>query len=146
MAGASANLKKAIALGEPGGFIRCFVNLGHQMADLIKQQLITQEGNVSYLVQILKAFGEDVGQQARHESDKVQQRYQILPNHLTDRELEIMDLLARGLQNKHIAANLSITKETVKSHLKTIFKKLGASNRQNAVYRAVSFGLISGKS
>ena len=52
---------------------------------------------------------------------------------LTDREREILGLFAEGFQNKLIAARLSIATETVKAHAKSIFRKLGVTNRVQAV-------------
>src|SRR5687767_4721508 len=61
---------------------------------------------------------------------------------LTPRESEVLALLADGLSNKTIARALGISDETVKFHLTAIFGKLGASNRTDAVRRAMARGLI----
>lgn len=61
---------------------------------------------------------------------------------LTPRELEVLQLLAEGLPNKRIAQRLSISDHTVKFHLDTIFGKLDAHSRTEAVTRAVRLGLI----
>jgi DNA-binding NarL/FixJ family response regulator len=61
---------------------------------------------------------------------------------LTARELEVLAHLADGLSNKAIATRLGISDETVKFHLSTIFGKLGASNRTDAVRQALRKGLI----
>jgi DNA-binding NarL/FixJ family response regulator len=61
---------------------------------------------------------------------------------LTPREREILAMLAEGLPNKSIAARLGISDHTVKTHLEAIFDKLGASNRADAVARAVRSGLL----
>jgi DNA-binding NarL/FixJ family response regulator len=61
---------------------------------------------------------------------------------LTPREREILAMLAEGLPNKLIASRLSISEHTVKTHLEAIFDKLGASNRAEAVARAVRSGLL----
>lgn len=62
---------------------------------------------------------------------------------LTLREREVLDQLARGLGNKRIAATLGIAERTVKFHLGSIFAKLGARNRTDAVARAAEAGLIA---
>ena len=62
---------------------------------------------------------------------------------LTPREVEVLELLAEGLPNKAIAARLGISDQTVKFHVAAIAGKLGASNRTDAVRRAVRRGLIT---
>ncbi|HLF91700.1 MAG TPA: response regulator transcription factor [Anaerolineales bacterium] len=62
---------------------------------------------------------------------------------LTDRETEVLTLVAKGYTNKAIAVQLSISDRTVQGHLAKIFIKLQAASRTEAVMRAVSFGWIS---
>ncbi len=64
------------------------------------------------------------------------------PETLTPRELEVLRLLARGLENKEIAAELVIAERTVKFHVSSIQGKLGAGNRTEAVVIAAKQGLI----
>ena len=61
---------------------------------------------------------------------------------LTPRELQVIELVADGLPNKAIAAALRVSDETVKFHLGSIFGKLGASNRTDAVRLALRRGLV----
>jgi DNA-binding NarL/FixJ family response regulator len=62
---------------------------------------------------------------------------------LTDRELDVLRLAARGFTNKAIGVQLSISDRTVQGHLAHSFSKLQASSRTEAVMRAVSLGIIS---
>jgi DNA-binding NarL/FixJ family response regulator len=62
---------------------------------------------------------------------------------LTDREAEVLTLVAKGFTNKAIAVQLSISDRTVQGHLAKIFVKLQAASRTEAVMRAVSFGWIT---
>jgi DNA-binding NarL/FixJ family response regulator len=61
---------------------------------------------------------------------------------VTARELEVLCLVARGRQNKEIARDLAVTERTVKFHLSALMRKLGASNRVEAVSAAIRLGLI----
>src|SRR4051812_18012957 len=65
------------------------------------------------------------------------------PEQLTARELDVLELIAEGLPNKTIAARLGISDQTVKFHASSIQGKLGASNRTDAVRRAVRRGLVT---
>jgi len=62
---------------------------------------------------------------------------------LTERELEVLHLLAQGMPNKEIAANLVISERTAKFHVSSIMSKLGATNRTEAVALAAQHGLIT---
>jgi DNA-binding NarL/FixJ family response regulator len=62
---------------------------------------------------------------------------------LTAREIEVLELVTEGLSNKVIAERLGISDQTVKFHLASITGKLGASNRTDAVRRAVRAGLVT---
>ena len=61
---------------------------------------------------------------------------------LTARERDILAIISQGLSNKRIARALKISPETVKSHAKSIFLRLAVSTRAEAVFRAVSLGLL----
>jgi DNA-binding NarL/FixJ family response regulator len=61
---------------------------------------------------------------------------------LTNREVEILDCIARGNSNKEIARNLSISDQTVKNHITSILKKLNANDRTQAVIMALKHGWI----
>lgn len=61
---------------------------------------------------------------------------------LTEREIQVLQLLVRGAQNKEIAAHLNITERTVKAHLASIFNRLGVNSRTEAAAVAVRLGLV----
>jgi len=61
---------------------------------------------------------------------------------LTERETEILQLMARGAANKEISAQLSISESTVKTHISNIFQKLGVNDRTEAVTQALKRGII----
>jgi DNA-binding NarL/FixJ family response regulator len=66
-----------------------------------------------------------------------------LPEPLTDREMDVLKLLAQGKTNKEIALQLFITERTVKFHVSSILGKLGAGNRTEAVTMAAQLGLVN---
>jgi len=67
----------------------------------------------------------------------------LLPGeHLTARELDVLSLVAVGQSNKRVGVTLSITEETVKTHMRSILPKLGASDRTHAVTLAIARGLL----
>ena len=61
---------------------------------------------------------------------------------LSEREVEVLNLMAKGAANKEIAAELTITESTVKTHIQTIFQKLGVGDRTEAVTEAIKKGII----
>ncbi len=75
-----------------------------------------------------------VGQMLNRQDDGQEQ--------LTEREREVLDLLAKGYRNKEIAEKLIISERTVKFHVGIIFQKLGVSNRAEAVSKAIQTGLV----
>jgi DNA-binding NarL/FixJ family response regulator len=62
--------------------------------------------------------------------------------HLTDRELDVIKLVAKGFSNKQIAAQVYVTESTVKFHLQNASKKLGTHRRAEVVHRAMAAGLL----
>jgi DNA-binding NarL/FixJ family response regulator len=61
---------------------------------------------------------------------------------LTERELQVLKLIAKGNANKEIAAQLSVREDTVKSHVGNILEKLGANDRTHAVTIGIKRGII----
>jgi LuxR family maltose regulon positive regulatory protein len=138
-------LEEVVALAEPRGWVHPFVELGSPMADLLKR-LLKQNIAVDYIGKLLAAFGEDeTGSPSLPVPLSPSPQVSLSPSHpipqplvepLTNRELDILDLLAQRLQNKEIADKLFISPETVKTHLNNIYQKLSVTNRRNAVEKA----------
>jgi LuxR family maltose regulon positive regulatory protein len=80
---------------------------------------------------------------SRHQSATKLSSKSVLVDPLSVREGAILKLIGQGLSNKEIARNLAIAPETVKSHVKHIFAKLGAEKRAQAVARAQSLGFLT---
>src|SRR5262249_52323272 len=81
------------------------------------------------------------GWRSRYQLEVQQRPRSLIVESLSAREGDILKLIAQGLSNKQIARSLAIAPETVKSHVKHIFTKLGVENRAQAVSRAKSLGL-----
>ena len=148
-------LAEALSLAEPGGFIRIFVDLGPKMADLLRQ-LVKQNIAVGYIGKILAAFSEDAQRATPDATDPNAPSphlplspspgptiSQTLIDPLTNRELDVLDLLAQRLSNKEIAAKLFISTTTVKGHLQDIYGKLNVKKRREAVEKAEALGILS---
>jgi ATP/maltotriose-dependent transcriptional regulator MalT len=121
------------------------------MADLLKR-LQKQSEAVDDIERLLVAFTnfQFTSDDLRFESEALtaigNQKSKIqnsLVEPLTNRELEILELLAQRFQNKEIADKLFVSIETVKTHLNNIYQKLQVSNRREAAERAKALGLLS---
>jgi LuxR family maltose regulon positive regulatory protein len=139
-----AALERALGLAHPGGWIRPFVELGPTMAGLLDG--LRQQGVVpSYVTQILTAFPtKDEGRKTDTEPlSFVAGPSSSLVEPLTNRELEVLELMAQRLTNKEIAAQLVISVGTVKQHAYNINQKLNVRGRRQAVAKATSLGILS---
>ena len=131
---AEETLAKAVRLAQPSGFIRIFVDLGSELAALLKH-LYMQGFVTTYLQKVIEAFP----------VSKPTANFSWSPatiESMTDREMEVLNLLAQRLSNKEIANTLIISQETVKRHTSNIYQKLGVKNRRQAVASAYHLGLI----
>jgi LuxR family maltose regulon positive regulatory protein len=106
--------------------------------------LLRQNVAVEYIQKVLTAFTDlRVEDESRPEIRDPKSKIQnSLIEPLTNRELDILDLLAQRFQNKEIADKLFISPETVKTHLNNIYQKLNVTNRRNAVEKAKSMGIL----
>ena len=125
-------LEHALVLGEPEGFVRSFVDEGAVVVNLLQQ--VRQRGLFpNYIDKLLAAFDPEEAQ--REAAD-------LLPEPLTERELEILQLVASGATNKEIADQLFIAVSTAKKHVSNMLVKLDTPNRTQAAARARELGLL----
>jgi LuxR family maltose regulon positive regulatory protein len=129
-------LADALALAEPGGFVRIFVDEGAPMAHLLSR-LAAQGSASNYARKILAAF--DAEGQSRVAAPTPSQS---LVEPLSQRELEVLRLIAQGLSNHEISERLYLALSTVKGHNRMIFGKLDVQRRTEAVARARELGLL----
>ena len=138
-ANAMTSLERALSLAEPGGFIRTFVDEGPPMARLLYQAL---ERGIApeYTRRLLAAFPFVELEKTAPSSTEVPKSELIEP--LSEREIEVLQLIADGLTNREIAARLFLSVNTVKVHTRNIYGKLGAHNRTEAAARAQALGIL----
>jgi len=133
-------LKRALTLAEPEGFVRVFVDEGPSMARLLYKAL-SLDIAPGYIQQLLKAFPIE-----ETEKTNVSQPYgpdSELIEPLSERELEVLQLIAQGLSNQEISTQLYLSLNTIKAHTRNIYGKLGVNNRTQAGARARALGIIS---
>ena len=131
-------LGRALALAEPGGFIRIFVDEGEPMAQLLSAAAARgmMPDYVGKLLAAIKAEEPECGDTSDRPSA------QILIEPLSQRELEILNLIALGLSNREISERLFLALDTVKGHNRRIFDKLQVQRRTEAIARARELGLL----
>ncbi len=148
---ALAALVEVLALSHAEGYVRVYADEGPPMAALLRTLVAagkrgppTAGGEipVNYLGRLLRAFQQDRESRAQHPERETRPGIPGPVEVLTDRELEVLALLAAGKPNREIAEELTVTPDTVKKHVTHILDKLGAANRTQAVARARALALI----
>jgi LuxR family maltose regulon positive regulatory protein len=138
-------LSEAVRLGEPEGYIRSFLEEGSLVETLLYRlrKRERRNGPTPYLDTLLTTFQQD---RIAHAQMRESTKMLSLLEPLSKRELQILDLIARGTSNSEIAQKLGITIDTVKRHVNHIFSKLGVRNRVQAVKQAQELGLLTEES
>ena len=148
-ASAVAALAQALTLACPEGYVRVFADEGAPMAALLGRLIAAQRTQqtaadgipLAYLGRVARAFGlgtAPTGPRGRAGTAVVAGLFEPL----SDRELEVLRLLAAGKPNQQIAEELVVALSTVKKHVTHILDKLGAANRTEATARARELGLL----
>lgn len=136
---AIATFKQALALAEPEGFVRIFVDEGPPLAHLLDNALARGLAP-SYVRRLRAAFASEEGASAGLTAPLSDQTALVEP--LSEREIEVLQLIAEGLTNPEIAAQLYLSLNTVKVHTRNIYGKLDAHNRTQAVARARALEIL----
>jgi LuxR family maltose regulon positive regulatory protein len=138
---AVGTLTQALVLAEPEGHVRTFVDEGAAMGELLSTTLeARQRGNpdatrisARYLAKLLAILAEESAAPGIGER---------LSEPLSERELEVLGLVAAGKSNVEIASSLFVSLSTVKTHINNLYRKLGARSRTQAIARARELDLI----
>ena len=133
-------LKQAFTLAETEGFVRIFLDEGPPMAHLL-YEAFSRGIHPDYTQRLLAHLSTDIKLQTNPTESQVPKTGLIDP--LSEREIEILQLIAQGLSNREIAARLFLSLNTVKVHNRNIFSKLDAHTRTQAVARARSLGMLA---
>ena len=128
---ALACLERALTLAEPEGYVRIFVDEGPPMASLLRAA--AKQGIAPGYVRRLLA--------AVSTTEDSTPASQGLIEPLSERELDVLRLLGTDLDGPDIARELIVSLNTVRTHTKNIYAKLGVNNRRAAVRRAAELGL-----
>jgi LuxR family maltose regulon positive regulatory protein len=143
-------LTKSLALAEPGGYVRIFLDEGQPIQMLLAQWLSHEQVHRAehvgtspvrgYAAHLLSQFDAE-----RHRTMAAQEKVHLagdLVEPISERELEVLHLIALGRTNQEIAGLLIISTGTVKAHTASIYRKLDVANRTEAVARARQLGIL----
>jgi LuxR family maltose regulon positive regulatory protein len=128
--GAMQALRLALSIAEPGGYVRTFIREGKIMRKLL-QMIAKQKKDSDYIEVLIKAFPKESSNQPLD-----------LVESLSAREMEVMSFLATSLSVPEIADEMILSPNTVRSHIKNIYSKLGVNRRMDAINKAKELRLL----
>jgi LuxR family maltose regulon positive regulatory protein len=149
---ALASLARALTLAEPQGYVRIFVDEGPPMAALLARMQVENDSLKAdevgrlreYIQRLLAAFGKRKELQPFDSAQDKPSSISLQPllDPLSKRELEVLRLLGTDLNGPEIARELMVSPNTMRTHTRNIYSKLGVHNRREAVRRAGELDLL----
>lgn len=145
-------LTEALTLAEPEGYLRTFIDAGERVFALLEEITIAPAYTARLLTAARQARAADETPDGAEPSDPPAHSAERVPaqalspgallDPLSDRELEVLALVAEGLTNQAIANRLFISINTVKTHARHIYEKLDVHNRAQAARKAMALNLL----
>jgi LuxR family transcriptional regulator, maltose regulon positive regulatory protein len=147
--GAVATLTDALTMACHRGYVRVFADEGAPMAGLLGRVIATQRAHqgparsipLGYLGRLARSFEDATGAASQNAARATPGGLRLVEP-LTERERQVLRLLAAGEPNQQIAEELVVSLDTVKKHVTHVLGKLGAANRTEATARARELGLL----
>jgi LuxR family maltose regulon positive regulatory protein len=133
--GALRALERALDLAEPRGFRRPFVSHGAPVRSLMRRRIRAGTAHRAFAGELLEALGEENGRDAQWTGPLLEP--------LSDRELAVLRFLPAMMSNAEIASEMFVSVNTVKTHLKHVYRKLDVTDRREAVRRGRELHLLS---
>jgi LuxR family maltose regulon positive regulatory protein len=127
-------LSRALSTAQPEGYVRIFIDEGRVMLEMLRR-LVVQGDSLAYVSRLLNALNEEgcVSPQSQEAA---------LAEALSERELQVLRLLAVGMSSTQVAEELTLAVSTARTHIKHIYRKLDVHSRLDAIGRATELGLI----
>ena len=143
MASALDFMTEAIILAEPASMVRIFLDNGPSIYPLIREAALTDSGKGNghsrYARRLLEACEQEWG---AFRPNLENQFHQPMIDPLTEREREVLTCIVTGLSNREIEERLVISRNTVRTHLKNLYSKLGVNGREEAIEQGQLLGLV----
>ena len=136
-------LSQALLLAEPQGYQRIFLEDGEQLSPLLA--MVKVNGATAVYVQTLREAIQSqppLPAEKTPTPDLMEPLTEPLIELLTEREEQILRLMAAGLSNRDIAAELFLSHNTIKAYTSRIYGKLSVTNRAEAIHRAYQLNLL----